>query len=493
MNIASAKLVWTIKAKGPEWVMQIVWRMTALSSTPHQQPKRSLMTARVLQDWLHRPTQRRVWALAMPMIVSNLSVPLVTMVDSTVAGHLPHAQQLAAVVVGSAVYTMAVWVCGFLRMGTTGFAAQASGRGDGGMLRRVLLQSLLLAALLAVLLTVLAVPALPSVMAMMKPSAGLDALALGYLHLRLFGLPAALASYALIGWFLGVQNARVALGILLITNLVNVALNLLFVLAFGWGVSGIALASVCGEWCGVLFGLAWALRELRRQPGHMDWRGLRGWQHWRPLLMVNRDIFLRSVALQGVFFTVTALGTRIGDSVVAANALLLNGLMLASFALDGLANAVEALSGHAIGAGDRQALRRSLTVAGGWSLLGSAALAALFALGGHLFVNLQTDLASVREIAYVYVPYLAVLPLVAVWSYLLDGLFIGATRAREMRDTMLVGAVAFALLAWLLRPLGNQGLWLALLAFMAVRAAGMGYMAWRVSRRGGWVSPGAAC
>lgn len=447
------------------------------------------MGASVIEDWRHRPTQRRVWALALPMIVSNLSVPLVTLVDSVVAGHLPQAQQLAAVVVGSAVYTLLVWVCGFLRMGTTGFAAQAAGRGDGGILRRVLLQSLLLALALAVVLGALVLPLLPVVLDVMRPSATLDALAMGYLHVRLFGLPAALASYALIGWFLGVQNARVALGVLLMTNLVNIALNLLFVLGLGWGVPGIAWASVCGEWCGVLFGLACAWRELRRHPGSMDRRDLRRWLHWRALLMVNRDIFARSLALQGVFFAVTVLGTRLGDAVVAANALLLNGLMLTSFALDGLANAVEALSGHAIGARDRDALRRALTVAGGWSFLGSVAFAIVFALGGHLFVNLQSDIAAVRAIAYVYIPYLAVLPLVAVWSYLLDGLFVGATRAREMRDSMLVGAVCFALLAWLLRPLGNHGLWLALLGFMIVRAGAMGFLAYRISRRGLWIQP----
>lgn len=450
------------------------------------------MMANVLEDWRHRPTHRRVWALATPMIVSNLSVPLVTLVDSVVAGHLPHAQQLAAVVVGSAVYTVAVWVCGFLRMGTTGFAAQASGRADGGMLRRVLLQSLLLAAILAVLLTVLVLASLPAVLRLMKPSMALDALALGYLHVRLFGLPAALAAYALTGWFIGVQDARAALFIMVTTNLVNVALNLLFVLGLGWGVPGIALASVCGEWCGVLLGLACVWRELRRHPGRMEGRDLRRWLHWQPLLLVNRDIFVRSVALQGVFFSLTVLGTRLGDAVVAANALLLNGLMLTSFALDGLANAVEALSGHAIGAKDGDALRRSMTVAAGWSLLGSAAFALLFAFGGRLFVDLQSDIASVRVIAYAYLPYLAVLPLVAVWSYLLDGLFIGATRAREMRDAMLVGAVCFALLAWLLRPLGNHGLWLALLGFMIVRAVGMGFLAYRISRRGRWVPTAAA-
>lgn len=445
------------------------------------------MLSRLLVDWRHRPTHKRVWALATPMIISNLSVPLVSLVDSAVAGHLAHAGQLAAVSVGSAVFTMLAWICGFLRMGTTGFAAQASGRRDGDVLRRVLLQSLLLAGSMALGLLVLAWPLLPSVLAIMKPSATLDALALGYLHLRLLALPAALANYALAGWLLGTGNARATLGMLLATNLVNIVLNLLFVFGFDWAVDGIALASVGGAWCGTLYGLACVKRELAKHAGHADWSGLRGWRHWRPLLGVNRDIFLRSLALQGVFFALTVLGTRLGSDVVAANALLLNGLMLVSFALDGLANAVEAMSGHAIGARDGIALRRALTVAGGWSLLGSVAFALAFWSGGHLFVDLQTDMASVRATAYACLPWLIVLPLVSVWSYLLDGLFIGATRGREMRDSMLAGAACFALLAWLLQPLHNQGLWLAFLGFMAMRAIGMAWLAGRIRRRHGWM------
>src|SRR5699024_2853973 len=331
-------------------------------------------------------------------------------------------------------------------------------------------------------------PLLPWVLAMMKPSATLDALALGYLHLRLLALPAALANYALAGWLLGVQNARAALGMLLVTNGVNIVLNLLFVLGFHWGVNGIALASVGGAWCGTLFGLVCVKREMASHAGRMDWAGLRRRHLWRPLLAVNRDIFLRSLALQGVFFALTVLGARLGSDVVAANALLLNGLMLTSFALDGLANAVEAMSGHAIGAHDGTALRRALTVAGGWSLLGSLAFALAFWLGGRLFVDAQTDIVSVRVTAYASLPWLALLPLIAVWSYLLDGLFVGATRAREMRDSMLVGALGFALMAWWLRPLHNHGLWLAFLGFMALRAAAMAWWAWRIQRRHGWVS-----
>jgi MATE family multidrug resistance protein len=308
-----------------------------------------------------------------------------------------------------------------------------------------------------------------------------------YLHLRLLGLPAALLNYALAGWFIGAQRARTTLALLLVTNLVNIALNLLFVPGFGWGVQGIALASVAGEWFGALYGLWRARQALRGLDGHIDWPAMRGWDHWRPLLLVNRDIFLRTIALEGVFFSFSLLGARLGDATVAANALLFNGLMLTAFGLDGLANAVEALCGHAIGAGDNHALRRALVVAGGWSFIGSVGAAIFFGAAGHLFVDLQTNLPEVRNAAYEYLPWLTVLPVVAVWSYLLDGLFIGATRAREMRDGMLVSVVFFALIAWLTRGLGNQGLWIAFLVFMATRALSLAWIGLRIRQRRAWV------
>ncbi|EKM97270.1 DNA-damage-inducible protein F [Stutzerimonas degradans] len=423
------------------------------------------------------------------MILSNLSVPLVTLVDSAVVGHLPHAHQLAAVAVGGSLYTLLVWLMGFLRMGTTGFAAQASGRRDGSALRQVLLQGLLLALGFGLLLGLLAVPLKGLALQLMQPSAELDALTRDYFHTRLFGLPAALASYALIGWLLGAQNARGPLAILLTTNLLNVVLDLWFVLGLEWGVLGAARASVIAEWSGALLGLALAARALRRHPGQIDYAQLRRWTSWRPLMAVNRDIFLRSLALQLVFFMVTVQGTRLGDATVAANALLLNGMLLTAHALDGLAHAVEALCGHAIGARDRLALRRVLVVAGGWSLLASLAFALFFLLGGELFIRLQTDMPEVRQLAWSYLPYLAALPLIAVWSYLLDGLFIGATRAREMRDSMLL-AVALSLpLGWLLQDMGNHGLWLAFLCFMLLRGVCLGGLAWRLQARQAWLAP----
>ncbi|WP_267269316.1 MATE family efflux transporter [Pseudomonas protegens] len=440
----------------------------------------------LITDWHHRPTHRRVWALAAPMILSNISVPLVALVDSTVIGHLPHAHQLGAVAVGASLYTFLAWAMGFLRMGATGFAAQAAGRGDGAALRQILLQGLLLALGLALLLGAIGVPLSGAALHLMQPSAGLDQMTRAFFHTRLLGLPAALASFALVGWFLGTQNARAPLAILLSTNLVNIALNLWFVLGLDWGVVGSARASVIAEWTGALIGLAMTRPALRAYPGRIVWAALRRWQSWRPLLAVNRDIFIRSLALQSVFFLITVQGARLGDATVAANALLLNGLLLTAHALDGLAHAVEALCGHAIGAHDRQALRRSLVVAGGWSLLASLGFALMFLLGGHLFIEMQTNIPEVRQTAFSYLPYLAVLPLIAVWSYLLDGLFIGATRAREMRNGMLLTVLLLLPFAWGLQGFGNHGLWLTFLLFMLLRSLTLAAFAWHLERRDGW-------
>ncbi|KAF1051917.1 MAG: DNA damage-inducible protein F [Stenotrophomonas maltophilia] len=442
----------------------------------------------LLDAWRDRPTHRRVWALAAPMILSNVSVPMVALVDSAVVGHLPHAHQLGAVAVGGSLYLLLVGVLGFLRMGTTGFAAQAAGRADGGALRRILGQGLLLALGLALLLGALALPTMPLALRLMHSSPELDALAREFFGIRLYGLPAALGSYALIGWLLGTQNARAPLAILLTTNIVNILLELLFVLKLGWGVAGAARASVIAEWSGLLLGLWLTRGALRHYPGHADWSRLRSWRTWLPLLTVNRDIFVRSLALQAVFFLITVQGARLGDATVAANALLLNGLLVTSYALDGLAHAVEALCGHAIGKGDRRALRDALVVSAGWSLLASLGFVAFFAGAGHLFIDLQSDIADVRAVAYPYLPYLAVLPLIGMWSYLLDGLFIGATRAREMRNAMLLACAVSLPLGWLLQPLGNHGLWLAFLCFMLMRGVILaGYALW-ISRRDAWLA-----
>ena len=443
----------------------------------------------LLADWRDRATHRKVWALAAPMIVSNISVPLVALVDSTVIGHLPHAHQLGAVAVGSSLYVFLAWAMGFLRMGTTGFAAQAAGRKDGTALRQILLQGLLLSVLLSLLLGAIAIPFSGVALNVMQPSVELHTLTLEFFHTRLFGLPGALATYALVGWFLGTQNARAPLAILLTTNLINIALNIGFVIGLDWGVVGSARASVIAEWSGALLGLWLTRGALRRYAGTLIWNALRKWHNWKPLLGVNRDIFIRSLMLQSVFFAITLQGARLGDATVAANALLLNGLLLAAHALDGLAHAVEALCGHAIGARDRNALRRAMVVACGWSLLASVGFAGAFLLGGHWFIEMQTNITSVRATAFEYLPYLALLPLIAVWSYLLDGLFIGATRAKEMRDAMVISVIVGVPIAWALKGLGNHGLWISFLLFMVLRSLTLGIYAWNMQRKDEWFNP----
>lgn len=424
----------------------------------------------LLDAWQHMDTRKRLWALAIPMILSNLSVPLVALVDTAVIGRLPHSYQLGAVAVGASLYTLLIWTGGFLRMACTGFTAQAAGRQDAAMLRLILWQSLLLGLLLCMILVGVAYPLTDTALGLMNAREELHATARDYFGIRLWGFPAALLMQVLAGWFLGVQNARAALWMLLVANLGNAALDIYFVFGLQWEVIGAARASVVAEWCGAAMGLWLAAGYLQRHPALTPWQGLFSWQQWRPLLAANRDILLRSMALQAVFFMVTVQGTRLGDSTVAANALLLNGLMLTAYALDGLAHALEALTGHALGARDRLALRRALLLALQYSLLASLAFALLFMLFGDYFVLLQTSIPEVQAMARQYLPYLALLPLITVWSYVLDGLFIGAGRTRDMRNSMLLAFALAMPLGWLLQPLGNHGLWLAFLGFMLLRA-----------------------
>lgn len=418
-------------------------------------------------------TRKRLWALAIPMILSNLSVPLVALVDTAVVGRLPHSYQLGAVAVGASLYTLLIWTGGFLRMACTGFTAQAAGRQDAAVIRLILWQSMVLGLLLSAVLILIAVCFTDELLVLMQASPELSTTASTYLHIRLWGFPAALFMQVLAGWFLGVQNARAALWMLLVANIGNAALDIYFVFGLQWEVIGAARASVVAEWSGAVMGLYLVYRYLREHPACTPWSALSRWLQWKPLLAANRDILLRSLALQAVFFLMTFQGTRLGDTTVAANALLLNGLMLTAYALDGLAHALEAMTGYALGAKDKTALRRSVLLTLEYSLLASVLFALCFMLLGDYFVLLQTSIPAVQEQARTFLPYLAALPLITVWSYVLDGLFIGASRTREMRDAMLLAfAMAFPL-GWMLLPYGNHGLWIAFLAFMLLRAVCM--------------------
>lgn len=227
---------------------------------------------------------------------------------------------------------------------------------------------------------------------------------------------------------------------------------------------------------------------LKKYAGNWLLATLKHWQTWRALLSVNRDIFIRSLTLQGVFFLLMIQGARLGEETVSANVIIINGLTITAYILDGFAHAIEALCGKAIGEKNKYVLGTTIVVASGWALLASLLFAISFLQFGHYFINMQTTIASVRGHAYPLIPYLALLPLIAVWSYLLDGLFISATRAKEMRNSMLLAFIISLPLGFILQPLGNNGLWITFLTFMALRSVILGTISWRITQRNQWLA-----
>ena len=422
------------------------------------------------------PKNRDVWRIAAPMILSNISVPLLGMVDTGVTGHLDDAVYLAAVAIGSTIFGFLYAGFNFLRMGTTGITAQRFGANDGDGLKVALGQALIAALAISLALILLQIPIATLSMQLLGPAPDITNFANEYFYIRIWSAPATLANYALIGWFIGLQNARVPLYIVLAINLTNIVLDLFFVLVLGMKVDGVAAASVIAEYSGLAVGGIFAFTYLKRHSGHMLLSHLTTLKEYKAFFAVNAHLLVRTMALMFTFASITAAGARLGGMVLAANAVLINLLNLMSFALDGFAHAAEALVGKAVGAKDREALRAAVTLALRWSLYVSVLFSLFFLVAGRPLVRLLTDLPAVIDLSFVYLPWLVLLPLVAVWSYLYDGVFVGATRAREMRDIMLISTFLVFVPAWYAFSfLGNHGLWLALTLFLASRGIGMHY------------------
>jgi len=420
------------------------------------------------------PGDRQVWRIAAPMILSNLSVPLLGMVDTGVTGHLDSPAYLGAVAIGASIFGFLYTGMNFLRMGTTGMAAQRFGASDNDGLRVSLGQGLVVAVAIALVLIALQKPLGLLAMDLIGAEARVREAALTYFRIRIWSAPGTLANFVLIGWFLGLQNARVPLLLFLTINIVNIALDLLFVVVLGMKVDGVALASVIAEYTGLAAGLAFAARELITHEGHWPFEKLVRPGAYTAFFSINTNLFVRTIALMFTFAFVTAQGARLGSLILAANAVLMNLQNLTSFALDGIAHAAEALVGKAIGERRRIALEQSVRVCLKWSLIFAIVIAAAYVLAGRPLVRLLTDLPDVRETAMRFLPWLVISPLVSVWPFLYDGVYVGATRAREMRNIMLVSTVVVFLPAWyLLRGFGNHGLWLAFMLFMASRGIGM--------------------
>ena len=408
------------------------------------------------------------------MILSNISVPLLGMVDTGVTGHLDSPTYLGAVAIGSTIFGFLYTGMNFLRMGTTGIAAQRFGANDNDGLRVSLGQALLVSLVIAVALIAVQSPIGRLAMRLIGAEPDVETFALQYFAIRIWSAPGTLANFVLIGWFLGLQNARVPLLIFLTINTTNIVLDLVFVIGIGMKVDGVALASVIAEYTGLVVGLGFATTALRKRAGHWPLARLFNFRAYAAFFSVNAHLFVRTMALMFTFAFVTAQGARLGGLVLAANAVLLNLQNLTAFGLDGFAHAAEALVGKAVGEGRRAALERSVRLCLKWSLIFAAGFCFAYILGGPLLVRLLTDLPDVRATALEYLPWLIVSPLVSVWSFLYDGVYVGATRAREMRNIMLVSTIVIFLPAWfLLQGLGNHGLWLAFTVFMASRGVGM--------------------
>jgi MATE family multidrug resistance protein len=423
---------------------------------------------------------RDVLAVAMPMILANVTVPLVGIADSAAVGHLDRPDSLAGVAVGATIFSVLFTALNFLRMGTTGLAAQAAGAADATAGRAVLRQGLVVGLVLAAVILAASHPLESLALALIAPEPAVAAEASRYITVRIWGAPATLALFVLTGWFIGRGDARSPLAIVLVVNGVNILLDFLLVWGLGLRAEGVAIATVTAEYLGLVVGLVLARRVLGAQPWARDGQG----PSYRRYLSLNLPLFVRTSALMLSFAFLTAMGARFGSAILAANALLLNFLYIASYALDGFANAAESLVGRAIGSRDVTMLQGSLQLSAQWTLWIALALSLAFAAGGPVAIDLMTSQPALRTLAREFLPWLVAAPLVGCWAYLFDGVFVGATMNRQMRDTMLFAALAVYLPAWwLLRPFGNHGLWAAFMLFNAARGGAQWWILRRAQRR----------
>jgi multidrug resistance protein, MATE family len=422
---------------------------------------------------------RRVFLLAIPLILSNLTQPLLSTVDTILSGHLPGPAALGGVAMGGIFFNSIFWTFGFLRMATTGLVAQAHGARDEDQLLHHFGRAFLIAMAIGALILLLQRPLISIALNLLGASADVRQNAQIYCGIRIWSAPASLANYVILGYLLGRQRARTALLLQAAINVVNVVVALALVVGRHWGIAGIATATLTAEWSGCLLGLGIML-AARVHPRHLRWSEIMHGPSLRHLFALNRDILLRTLSLVAAYAWFTRTGARAGDAILAANAVLLNFHMIAAYGLDGFANAAEALVGEAIGA-KRIADYRAVLKACSVSAFTVAAAISLIYLGfGRQIIAFFTNQEPIRLLAGRFLPWLIVLPIVAVWSFLLDGIFIGATRAPELRDSMLISFAGFLGLAVVLGArFGNHGLWCSMLAFMALRAITLW---WRLPR-----------
>ena len=428
------------------------------------------------------------WRLAWPLILSNITVPLLGMVDTAVVGHLPEPHHLGAVALGASAFSAVFFTVFSLRMGTTGLIAQAFGAGDRFGVQAGFFRALALALVISILMILMTSPIITAAGWVFEPTERIEDGLSVYLTVRLLAAPAALANMVILGWLLGVQDSKSPLYLLLIGNGLNMVLDVLFVFGLGFEVAGVAWATVIAEYTTLLVGFWLVRRRFGPIQIHLSPALLLERSAVSRLIAVNGDIVIRSLVMQIAFVSLVALGSRQGEIVLAANTVLTNMLHLSAFALDGFAFAASTLVGRHVGAGDRQAMRDAVNAALVWSLGFAVIITAVFALGGNLLIQLMTDIVAVREAAGLYLPYIIAAPLIGAVAFAFDGIYVGATRSREMRNGMIGSVFVYGLAAWLLLPpFGNHGLWLAYHSFMIMRCVWLGVVYWRLERGRGFM------
>ncbi len=417
-------------------------------------------------------THRRVLAMAIPIVLANLTQPILSTVDIGIAGHLGSSAALGGVALGGLFFNVIFWGLGFLRMSTTALVAQARGADDKAAMRGHLLRALGLAVPAGLFLVAIKAFLVPVAIDLLGGGTEARQAGIAYAGARLWSAPLALSNYVILGFLLGSERASVALIVQALINLVNIGCAFLLVRHFDLGVAGLGAATALADAAGFLVGMAilWTSR-LRDMPP-FDWRHLWEASAISRLVVVNRDIFLRTLCLVACFVWFTHQGAEFGDVVLGANALLLNFQTISSYMLDGFALAAESLVGGAIGARDRAAYRRTVRISTLWAALIAAGIGMAYWGAGPLLIAFLTDSPQIKEAANAYLPWAVALPPLSVLAFQLDGIFIGATRTHELRNGMAIAVLFYLAMAngfaavW-----GNGGLWGAFLGLMLLRAA----------------------
>ena len=420
-------------------------------------------------------THRRVLTVALPVVLSNATVPILGAVDTGVVGQMGEAAPIGAVGIGAIALTAIYWIFGFLRMGTAGLTAQAIGAGRKGEVAALFSRGMIIALVAGLLIVALQMPFMWLAMKTAPASDEVESLARSYMGIRIYGAPAAIGIYVASGWLIGQGRTRALLFIQLWMNGLNIALDLWFVLGIGWGVEGVAIATLIAEWSGLALG-CWLCRDALNTPAWKDWPRVFERAAMVNFATVNRDILLRSVMLQGIFMSFIFLGARYGDVTLAANHVLLQFLEITAYAMDGFAIAAETLVGQSLGARSLSHVRRAAVLTSFWGGVSAIITASAFMVFGPAIIDIMTTAPDVRIEARVYLPYMIAAPIVGCAAWMLDGIFIGATRGADMRNMMAVSTVIYVIALLILMPMiGNHGLWLALLISFIARGATLGW------------------